>query len=440
MADNLQRALDRLYALRTHGIKPGLDAVRALLAKLGNPPDSLAAIHVAGTNGKGSVCAMLDSILRAAGYRTGLYTSPHLLRFNERIRVDGKMIEDAELAALFERLEPAASAVNRELGRELTFFEFTTALAFEYFRDKGIKIVVLETGMGGRLDATNVVTPVVSVITRIGIDHAQYLGDTLEAIAFEKAGIIKHGRPVICGSMPDEAMAVIRRVATERQAPFTAAEEAVEVMVKSQGMDGLKAAIASPECDYGVIRLPLAGTFQVENVATVVATLEVVGGISPVRVEHEMVTQGLAGVRWPGRMQFIGDDPPVLLDGAHNPDAAAALVTALRKVARKRPVALVCGMCADKDNRGFLSIAGAPAKVIWTVPLRTDRGLVPQDLAALARGHGRDVRVAASVREAIDAAKAWARDHDGLVCITGSLYLVGEVFELMGWGAQERGW
>jgi len=436
----LEQALIRLYALRTHGIKPGLEPVRALLARLGDPQNTFAAIHVAGTNGKGSVCAMLDAILRAGGYRVGLYISPHLLQFNERIRIDGNMIEDADLAALFDKLEPAAAAVNQELGREVTFFEFATALAFEYFREKGVKIVILETGLGGRLDATNVVTPLVSVITRIGIDHTRYLGDTIEAIAAEKAGIIKAGRPVICGAMTDGARAVIRRVSMERQAPFTAAEEVVDVAVKSQGLDGLKMVVDSPGCDYGAMRLPLAGSFQVENVATAIATLETVAAISPIKVEPAAVRQGLAGVRWPGRMQIICDDPLTLLDGAHNPDAAAALVASLRKVVRKRPVALVCGMCADKDARGFIAIAGAAAKVIWTVPLRTDRGLAPQDLAAIAGGPGRDIRIATAVSVAIDEAKAWAREHGGVVCIAGSLYLVGEVLELLGWGEQARGW
>jgi len=226
----LQADLARLFRRTGVGIKFDLAPVTALLHRLGDPQHAMAHVHVAGTNGKGSTCALIESVLRAAGHRTALYTSPHLVRFNERIRVAGAPIHDVELADLFRELEKADQRLAAETGgREMTFFEFTTALAFEYFRREGAHVCLLETGMGGRLDATNVVIPLVSIITRIDIEHTAFLGKTLPEIATEKAGIIKPGRPVLCGQMPDEARAVIRRIAQERGARCIAVEEAVQV-------------------------------------------------------------------------------------------------------------------------------------------------------------------------------------------------------------------
>jgi dihydrofolate synthase/folylpolyglutamate synthase len=424
---DLAAALERLYSLRTFGVRPGLEPEKALLERLANPQHAFAAIHVAGTNGKGSVCAMLDAILRSTGLKVGLYTSPHLVRFNERIRVQGESITDPELAGLFEAIEPHAEAVKQALGgRELTFFEFTTALAFEHFRRKGVQVAVIEVGMGGRLDATNVVLPLVSVITRISLDHTAYLGTTIEAIAGEKAGIIKAGRPVVCGATPDEARAVIQGTARDRGAPFIDAATTAAVRRVSQDINGQKVSLSGGGTDYGTVTVSLLGRHQLENIATVVATLEALAGCSPLTVSPDVVRRGLAQARWPGRLQRLSEHPPVILDGAHNPDGARALAAALRDLFKKRPIGLVWGMCEDKDVQGFAQVMGGMVRRCWVVPIDTERSLAPEKLALLARAQGWETTTA-TVADGIREARVWAEENHGAVCIAGSLFLAGEV-------------
>lgn len=426
---DLTSSLEKLFALHTFGIKPGLDTERELLARLANPQDRFAVIHIAGTNGKGSVSAMLDAVLRTAGYRVGLYTSPHLVRFNERIRVGGHSITDEELAELFDLMEPQAQAVKAATGREATFFEFTTALAFEYFRRKNVQLAVVETGMGGRLDATNVVTPLLSVITRIGLEHTEYLGATIEAIAGEKAGIIKAGRPVVCGAMPAGARDVIRAAAGERGALLVDATETAVVRRVSQSLAGQKLALSTGTRDYGTVTMSFLGKHQIENCATALAALETILDAG-VPVSEEAVRQGLAAARWPARLQVLSELPPVLLDGAHNPDGARVLAVALRELFGKRPVGLVWGMCGDKDALGFAKALGGRVKRCWAVPLRSERGVDPAKLALLACGEGW-VAETRRLPEALDQARAWAAEEGGGVCIAGSLFLAGEVLEAM---------
>lgn len=423
--NNLQEALERLYALRTFGIKPGLETTIDLLERLGHPENSFAAIHVAGTNGKGSVCAMLESILRQTGLRVGLYTSPHLIRFNERIRVNGVEISDPELADLFTEMEPHAAAVAAG-GREATFFEFTTALAFEHFKKRKVQVAVVETGLGGRLDSTNVLTPLISVITRIGMEHTAYLGTTLAAIAAEKAGIVKAGRPVVCGATPDEAHAVIQRTAKERGARWIDAAESVNVRRIAQDLAGQKVSIAGSERNYGPVTLALLGKHQLENCATVVAAVETLATCSPLNLPPEMVLSGLAQAIWPGRLQVLSQEPPVILDGAHNPDGARTLAVAIKELLKKKPVGLIWGMCDDKDALGFAKALGASVDRCWTVPLDTERSLDPAVLCRLAATEGWQssrAELPAALHDAMD----WATRHHGAVCIAGSLFLAGEV-------------
>ncbi|MEI8139308.1 MAG: folylpolyglutamate synthase/dihydrofolate synthase family protein [bacterium] len=425
MKQNLKQSLERLYALRTFGIKPGLDVTVSLLNRLGNPHHAFAAIHVAGTNGKGSVCAMLESVLRQAGLRVGLYTSPHLINFNERIQVNGEAINDEELAALFEDMEAHAAAVS-VAEREVTFFEFTTALAFEYFRRKGVQVAVVETGMGGRLDSTNVVMPLVSVITRIGLDHTAYLGTTLAAIAGEKAGIIKDGRPVICGATPDEAKTVIRATAGAKKSRLVEVEDAVAVRRVSQNLMGQKVAITSGDIDYGTVPIKLLGKHQLENVATVVATLEVLADCSPLKIPIEVIRAGLAAAKWLGRLQVLVQDPPTILDGAHNPDGARALAVTLKDLLKKKKVGLIWGMCDDKDALGFAKAMGATVKRCWIVPINSERNADPRKLLQIAKTEGWET-MTSPLPEAMELAKKWAQENEGAVCIAGSLFLAGEV-------------
>ena len=428
----LADSLKQLYRRTAHGIKLGLETERALLAQLGNPQAGLRCVHVAGTNGKGSVCAMMESVLRSAGCRTGLYTSPHLCRFNERIRVAGACIADDELAALFDAVDRADRAVAAQPeSRQATFFEFTTAMAFEHFRRRQADVVLLETGLGGRLDATNVVTPLLSVITRIDIEHTAYLGATLEQIAVEKAGIIKPGVPVVVGNMPDEAAATVRRIARERGSPVIPAADAVTVRRLGQNLDGQKIKVQSQEADFRPLLLPLLGNYQIENVAVATTALEFLNGGAALTFDEKAYRRGLESVRWPGRCQVLSRDPVTVLDVAHNPNAARALADSLRELAGRKPVGFVVGLLADKDARGFAAGIGPLAKRCWTVSIHEERGLPAADLAAAFRSAGLSAE-AAELAVALDAARQWALDQGGLVCICGSLFLAGEVYRRLG--------
>ncbi len=433
MTASLSDALERLYRQHTDGIKFGLDTERAILARLGDPQAALACVHVAGTNGKGSVCSLLESVLRAAGLRTGLYTSPHLVRFHERFRMAGQPIPDADLAAWLARVEAAAQAAAGEPGgRPATFFEVATALAFAWFRDRAADLVVLETGMGGRLDATNVVRPLLAVITGISLDHTDHLGRDRAAIAAEKAGIIKPGRPVIVGPLDPESRPVIERVARERDAPLLSAADLVTVRRRRQTLDGQRVAVSSGTTDYGTLTCPLLGRHQLDNLAVAVAAIEVLRDRVGLTIPEAAVAQGVATVSWPARCQVLERHPLTLLDGAHNPEGAVSLAGVLRDLAERRPVALVVGLCADKDADGFLKALGGRIAHAWAVPLRSARGLAPALLAAKAGLLGCPIAAMASVPAALDAAIAWAGARDGVVCIAGSLYLAGEVLEARG--------
>ncbi len=429
---SLSSALEALYRRAAHVIKLGLDVETQILTRLGNPQFFCPVIHVAGTNGKGSVCAMLESVLRAAGLKTGLYTSPHLIRFNERMRVSGMPITDGELSALFELVDRAdrEQAAGPE-GRPATFFEFTTAMAFEHFRRQGAQVAVLETGLGGRLDATNVVTPVVSVITRLGIEHTQYLGKTLAEIAAEKSGIIKPGGTVVCSPMPEEVRDVVAQVAREKKARLILADEVVTVRRLGQDLRGQKIKIETAAADYGPLVLPLIGRFQLENVATAIAALECFGAISGMNVDPADIQRGLGSVQWPARCQVLSENPATILDVAHNPNGAEALAGTIREIVRHRKVGLVVGLLADKDCRGFMSAFSGLAEKCWAVPIHNERALPQDQLVACIRASGMDVE-ACSLPEALARAQEWAKINDSVVCIAGSLYLAGEVLANLG--------
>jgi len=422
----MQEALERLYGRRTFGVKLGLHVEQALLKRLGNPEQSYGVVHVAGTNGKGSVCALVAAVLKTAGFRTGLYTSPHLVRLNERIVVDSVPISDSALQGLLERVEKESKEVAAQGRQEPTFFEFVTALAFEHFRREKAQIAVVETGMGGRLDATNVVTPLVSVITGIGLDHMQYLGPDLASIAREKCGIIKAGRPVVCGGMDEAAMEIVRAACRERQAPLTAVSESVSVRVVSEELTGQTVDAETGDATYGKIRLPLAGRHQASNLATALATVEAVGHVLGMKFPEESVKSGIGAARWPGRFQIVAESPTVILDGAHNPQAAGELADTLKRLLKKRPVGLVFGMCGDKDVRGFLKPFAKLAKRLWIVPVPNERNMAPSLIRAAAAAAGLAASEA-GLAVAMEEARQWARDANGVVCVTGSLFLVGEV-------------
>ena len=334
-----------------NGIKPGLERITSLLDELDHPERRYPVIHVAGTNGKGSTCAMLASILQHAGYRVGLYTSPHIRHFNERIKVQGAMIDDADIARLAVPMMDAAAPIGG------TFFEVTTAMAFQYFAEKRVDVAVIETGLGGRLDATNVVEPIVSVITSIDYDHMEYLGNTLEKIAGEKAGIIKESTPAVIGETRRELRHVFERTAADRHAPVTFVQDVVQVEVDTMRQDLTMSVSVIADEILRYYDVDLCGRHQAQNIAAVLAALPVLREVYFVDEQH--VRDGLRTVRQTtgleGRIQLVSHDPAIVMDVSHNPAGIATLVSTL--VACGYPPAscqVVFGAMADKDVAGML--------------------------------------------------------------------------------------
>ncbi|MCL1920599.1 MAG: bifunctional folylpolyglutamate synthase/dihydrofolate synthase [Kiritimatiellaeota bacterium] len=411
--------LQQLAERQRFGIKPGLDAIQSVLPRLGNPEHAAAAIHIAGTNGKGSVAAMCESVLRHAGYPVGRYTSPHLIAVNERILVNGQPVTDDALEAAAREVDDAACGID------LTYFEYLTALAFVVFRNEGIKLAVIETGLGGRLDATNVVFPLVSVITRIGLDHCEWLGGTIAQIAREKAGIIKPGQPAVCGAMPEEARAVIRETAAQQGAALIDATETVSVTATKHALDGQTLKIATQAMTLPPVRLPLAGAFQAENAATAVAALETAMQYG-LDIPEAAFVKGLAAARWPGRFHLVSATPPVIVDGAHNPDGARALAHALKTCGIKGNVGLVAGFCADKDAVSFLRVLAPIVKRAWAVTVPNPRSRTAEETASHMREAGiREIVAPATLSAAITQAQTWANETGGTIVICGSLFLAG---------------
>ncbi|HSR87770.1 MAG TPA: folylpolyglutamate synthase/dihydrofolate synthase family protein [Pontiella sp.] len=410
----MSRSYEKLFRRTTQGIKPGLDIITALLDALDNPHHRLAVIHVAGTNGKGSVCALLESVLRMSGFKTGLYTSPHLVDFSERFRISGEAIPEARLDEYIRKMEKSADALEASTGlRGATFFEISTAIAFQYFADEGVDIAVVETGMGGRWDATNVVIPLMSVITNIDIDHADFLGDTIEKIASEKAGIIKKGRPVVCAPQSAEVMNVLWAAGE----PVIVSSEAVSVTRLAAPQ---KIRIETPSRTLPPINLPLLGECQRENCAVAVASLEILAEM----LDFEPVfKEGLEAVSWPARFQTISNDPLMILDGAHNPSAARALLKTLKENYAKHQIGFIFGFLEDKDSIEFVRILKPLVSKAWAVSINAPRGITATQVAGQIRAAGVEPR-SADMLSAWNLAREWAAaGPDRLICITGSLYL-----------------
>jgi dihydrofolate synthase/folylpolyglutamate synthase len=416
-------AIQFLYDLRLFGAKFGLDNTYQLAELEGNPQDRLRFIHVAGTNGKGSTCAMLESIYRAAGLRVGLFTSPHLVSFRERIQVNRRWIGEADVVRLVEGMKPLFQHFPE--GHHPTFFEVVTMMALKFFAEHKCDLVIWETGLGGRLDATNIVTPLASIITNIQFDHQQWLGDTLAKIAAEKAGIVKSGVPVLTATDEPEALAIIEQRAQERKAPLRVVDRDTAL-----------------RCPDGAARHPclsLAGEHQRMNAALALAAVEVLQDQIP--VAEERIRTGLENVHWPGRLQLIARESGqnVLLDGAHNPAGAKALVRALKDLFSAEKPALVLGVLQDKDWQPICETLAPLAGRIFTAPVSTERSANPEELAEACRKTNPSGAVLScrSLSEALDRTSG-----EEFVVITGSLYLVGEALELLGLspaGRDERG-
>ena len=417
--------LKELYGLERFGIKLGLDVVRDLLHRLRDPQERFPAIHVTGTNGKGSTCAFLASILRAAGHRVGLYTSPHLVTFNERIRVDGRMIADEDVARLYAEIQPHAAAMAAESEtNQPTFFEVTTAIAFRHFVEQRVDVAVVEVGMGGRLDATNVVRPDACVITRIGLEHTEHLGRSIERIAREKSGILKPGVPVVTVDQP--ALAVIRARAEALKCPLTVVGRDVRYSRQAFDLDGQDVVLEDGTRVQAHIRL--LGAFQPENAATAFATALAVR--DKWKLTGEAIVEGLETARWPGRLQVVRREPVVLVDGAHNAPAAAALAESLQELFPGRKLTFVLGILNDKDLGGIAEALGPlAAKVVATKP-RTPRAFEPEDVRRAFEA-GAPVEILPDVRDAVTKAIDSAANEDVIV-VAGSIYTIGEALELLG--------
>lgn len=405
-----------LFGLEQHGIKLGLENIRFLLAAAGNPQHRVPCVHVAGTNGKGSVAAFLSSMLRAAGYRTGLYTSPHLIRVNERIQVNGVPIADAALDEIIGQFRQIAAGMPHAP----TFFEMCTAAAFEHFARQQTEIAVIEVGMGGRFDATNVITPLVTAITTIDYDHMEYLGNTLEAIAGEKAGIIKPGVPLVCGRIAPAPLAVIQRRARELHAP--------EYLL---GMQFHGEACGSPWVPHLAtdllggreIRLGLAGAHQADNAAVALKTAQLLQALFGALREEAMIA-GLQSARWPGRMERVLSQPPVWMDIAHNPAGARSIAA----LGGRWNVLLA--VSKDKDAPGMIEALAPVAERFILTQYAGARSSAVSALAGATLRAGVPYEFHARMDEALAAGTAYATDAAPLL-VTGSIFTVGEARELL---------
>jgi len=404
-----------------------LRRVDELLSLLGDPHKKAGSVHITGTNGKGSVAVMVAAALTAAGYGTGLYTSPHLHSWRERIRVDGELISEAELAQLVADLKPYVEAVNEKATYgQLTTFEFLTCMAFAYFGQKGVKFQVLEVGMGGKFDATSVITPLVAIITTIGLDHTDVLGSTVAEIAAEKCGIIKPDIPVVISPQPPEAAQVIRQTCAERGAKLLVVGKDIKWRSLGSDLDGQQLKVEGRKGNYE-LSIPILGEHQLINAATAVAALEVLadGGFD---IPAPKIAGGFKQLAWPGRFQVLRRNPPVVVDGAHNIDAARSLKKALKQYFDFERAILVMGASDDKNIAGVVAELVPIFDRVIVTRSRHPRAMAPAPLAAEFTRHGLKALIAEDVPSALSQALAMAGKKE-LVCLAGSLFIVGEALE-----------
>lgn len=411
-------ALAYIHSVTWKGSRPGLTRITELLSRLGDPQDQLKFIHVAGTNGKGSFCSMTDSILRAAGYHTGLFVSPYIKEFNERICVDGAPIGDDELAEATAIVKPHADA----MADAPTEFELITAIGLVHFLRKKCDVIVLETGMGGRLDSTNIIKdPLLTVITGIAMDHTAFLGDTVEKIAAEKAGIIKSGTPVLWGGRDKAARAVIEKRATECGVTFHATEDA-PLTVREMTLSGTVAGYG----EWQDVRLPLLGTYQPYNLANVLAAVPLLRQVG-LKLPDAAVREGIANARWPGRFEKMCESPLIISDGAHNPEGVDAAVDSIKTYFGEKKVLLLSGVMADKDYDGMVATLAPVAAEAFTLTPDNPRSLPAADFAEAFRRGGVPATSFDTVEAAVRAAVSRARETGRPLVSLGSLYMYCEV-------------
>ena len=428
-----KEALEFIYSftdyekLRSYRYSPeefNLARMERLLKLVGNPHLSFLSFHVAGTKGKGSTCAMIESALRAQGYRTGLYTSPHLHTFRERIQIAGELVSEEDVTWAVERLRPSVEKVEG-----LTTFEVITALSFLLFASKGVEVAVVEVGLGGRLDATNVINPLVSIITSLSFDHTQLLGSTLTSIAREKAGIIKEGIPVVSAPQEKEALEVIEETARLKDSSLVVVGRDWVWEGVERGWDGQSFTIKrlNPPGFSLNVRVPLLGAFQPENATVAVAALDTARhrGLS---ISDEAIREGLEKVRWPGRLEVLQSSPLFIVDGAHNVESAQYLAQSLRELFPWNRLFLIFGVSADKDIAGMMAELLPLADEVIFTRASNPRAASPEEMLGKAEALGFKGRAVEPVRKAVEEALKEAGPGD-LICVTGSLFLVADAKE-----------
>jgi dihydrofolate synthase/folylpolyglutamate synthase len=405
----VDQAIAYLKQLPHTEVKPGLERIQALLERVGNPHERLQAVHIGGTNGKGSVAVMIASVLQRAGYRVGLYTSPHLISYCERIQINGAPIAEDEFAHIADELMPIADA----MADKPTQFEFMTAMAFLYFLRQKIDIAVIEVGLGGRFDATNVITPMVSVLTNVELDHTDLLGETLEQIAWEKAGIAKRGVPLVTGERKPNALEVIARECAAVGAPLIPARQ------RARRTDFTWEYQEFEVWGEGKVRMKLLGGYQRENLNVALEALEVLR--QSLEIPHEALVRGLAQASWPGRFEVVQREPYIILDGAHNPHAARALREDVRRYRERYALhksALLFGVLRDKAYQTMAEILFPDFDEIVLVKPDSPRALEPRALLSWAPA----AKICDTISEGLDVARASGAE---LICVTGSLYVIG---------------
>jgi dihydrofolate synthase / folylpolyglutamate synthase len=406
-----QETLAYIYGLGRFGMRPGLEKITALLASLGNPQNRIKSIHVAGTNGKGSTAAFLSSILQHAGYKVGLFTSPHLIRFTERIRINNAEISSEDVTRLAQLAIDASSP-------ETTFFELVTAMTWLHFAAEEVDLAIMETGMGGRFDATNSASGILSVITPISLDHCQYLGNSLAEIAFEKAGIIEPGYPVVTSNQTPEALDVIAGQCSRLSSPLYRCGKEFSANWETGGLSYSGIHVKMRNLTPG-----MAGRYQASNAATALASAELLQEMGFALPESAM-RAGIEGSSWPGRMEMVGEEPRILLDGAHNQAGVIALADELREIPHERLI-LVAGVMADKDAEEMFKPLFPMANRVYTVSPSLERAMPSDRLAEFCRSFCVDCSDAGTVEEGLYQAKEFACSAD-LIVVCGSLFTVGE--------------
>jgi dihydrofolate synthase/folylpolyglutamate synthase len=411
-----QKCLDSMFRLQRFGIKLELETIRHFLEKIGNPQTSFKTIHIAGTNGKGSVAAMLSAILHRAGYTVGRYTSPHLVNFNERICIDDRPITDDDVIAAWQLVSSVAPA-----NRQPTFFELTTAMALSEFGRRKVDWAVIETGMGGRMDATNVIQPELTIITNISMEHKAYLGNTIAAIAYEKAGIIKNGVPLVSGVRQKSAKDVILAKAHSMQAPAYLHKRDFRHRRKPGNRFNYKGIANS----FRDLSLNLDGAHQFENAALAIAACEVLDQSRKAALAPSDIRYGLQHTHWPGRMEIAGHSPTIILDGAHNLMAASVLARHLTAKYVGKKIILIIGILDDKPYRAILKYLVPCCQIVIVTQADTQRAIAAEQLEIIAREYSSNVHMMPTVKQALHHALGISEQHD-IICIAGSLYVVGE--------------